>query len=238
MNKENIKGAKRQGGKEVKHIAFSLAEMMLVFIIVSIVLSMLLPIITKRRKSNAIITPPASVNTGVEQLLYLYGTHIYVACPCTDHYTTDGTNVEDGGDICQQLTNIGSSSLTRCFPDYPRTCPNGWDDGGVMNKDIETLVRSCSNPTKQCATLYLYGKNTTGACGTKLDSEGINIDIGGGICQTLVSSDSSVSLTYPAYPPTCPSGWTDAGVGIGTSGADNSMLGIGTTLIRSCYKCD
>lgn len=241
MKKENIKEAKKQRDKEAKRIAFSLAEMMLVLLIMTIVLAMIMPIISKRKNSRPVLTETI-INT--HQPLYTYGKCIYDAwrnyAPCSSsHYTSDGINLSGGG-ICKDFGTITMNSETKnvSCPLYPPECPPDWTDLGVGESEYTTfdsgaswthfLIRSCWHPSKNCSVLYLHG-TTQGSLSDKYDSKGTDITMGGGIYTKLTASDGSGAYSeFASYPPKCPSDWLDAGVGY----ADTMNL------IRSCYKCN
>jgi len=107
------------------------------------------------------------------------------------------------------------------FPGYtqePPSCPSGWTDagGGGGNGYGGTsggTVGSYNTITRSCY-------NTTQTCST-LYIYGEN---------------------FPGYtqePPSCPSGWTDAGGGGGNGygGTSGGAVGTYNVITRSCYKC-
>lgn len=239
---------KKEREKSVQFSAFSLAEVMVLLLLVSIFMAATMPIISKRAK----VKPKLSSSGGGGQILYLYGSSYGNVSPgsCTtnynSYYDTENTNVQYGGGTCKKLTQ-NTYSIT--FPVYPKECPPDWSDianvgvtldfngntDNVFNhSNYYTLIRSCYNTKKTCAVMYLYGLDTSGDLARIYGWSGAYLYNAGGTYKKLTSIDGSSSFEYYNYPPPCPPNWEDAGVG--TKGGNYWFYN--RDFVRSCYKCN
>lgn len=192
--------------------AFSLAELMIVLSIMSIVLATTMPLLSKRAKmkaANAIQVLPVVTEGNTCTATNTKNTGI------SSDYTTLLT-CQSGiwKKVFPSAAGIGQTLYTYGYSynssTYPAACPAGWTDlgygvsGSVVapcGSNYYTYTRACYNPNQTCAAMYLYGY------------------------------DSS-SGTYPVA---CPAGWTDKGYGV--SGNASSSSRTYYTYIRSCYRC-
>lgn len=222
-----------------KRKAFSLAEMMVVMLVVSILIAASMPIISKHiiRNNNSNPTTPSTQSVG--DVLYLYGwtNDAYGGYG----YTNSGIAIVPGGGYYKQLTPTVAFNL------YPPECPPDWSSAGVgvqryISYEQGSLVRTCYHPTKTCSVLYLYGNDNYGqpgvgdggpevTCPNYLQKE-LSFAFVDNICETLNNAANTHYAYLPYYPKQCPIGWADAGVGI------DKMNFNSATLIRPCYKCD
>lgn len=192
--------------------AFSLAEMMIVMLVLTIILAATMPILSKRAKYKPTLAP----SSGAGQPLYHYGGTSYSSGNCA----SEGSKGTLGG--------VNTTVSGTCYVNYPSPCPtgNGWADGGVDYYTPGTSAqfkRTCYNSSKTCSVIYYYGGTSyaSGNCaseGSKGTMGGINKTISG--------------TCYVNYPPPCPDNtWTDGGVDYYAPGNANQFM-------RACYKCD
>ncbi len=200
--------------KKIK--AFSLAELMIVMLILTIILAATMPILSKRAKVKAAAV--ANVNILVKSEGDSCPPGNVAVSPDGTLLTCQGGTFKkpSGGGTGQALylyANTASCGTYTCSY-YPPSCPSTWTDAGLgydfiregTNGYDSFYIRSCYHKDNTCQTLYLHAN--TASCGT-------------------------YTCTYS--PPSCPSGWTSAGVGYdflrkGTNGYDGFY-------VRSCYKC-
>lgn len=155
-----------------KKIAFSLAELMVVMLILTIILAATMPILSKRAKvkaaANATLTLPMK-NEGDP-------------CPPGNlAISADGTTLLTcQGGVWKKPSSSSAASVLYLFSNNTYTAPpacstltGGWSDGGkgayfYYPSGGANQVRTCYNTTQTCSTLYLYGTldNTPPACST------------------------------------------------------------------------
>lgn len=172
--------------------AFSLAELMIVLFIMTIILAATMPILSKRAKVKAAAL--ANINLPVK--------NEGDSCPPGNVAVgSDGTLLTCQGGTFKKPPGSGGSGQTLYLYNQGTTfnsanvatCPLGWVE---MSKelfkatendgDASTAIyaRTCYNTTQTCSTLYTYS-----------------------------------DLSNPSNPVACPSGWADAGSGIYSAGA-------------------
>lgn len=258
MNKENIIITNTQRYKDAKpsknyaslhpsffasKAAFSLAEIMVLLLLISIFLAAMMPIISKRTKPRTVL---GTISPTSGQVMYLYGSGDstltstrYWSCTQTQYtemgslnnlyhkITSGGIYINEGGGICKNFISTGGQR--NCFPAYVNNCPTGWTSAGVGITGNDTLVRPCYNTSQSCAVLYIYGNNLgdpDGSYENIFTTDGTNVHYGGSVYKNLSGMEG-----FATYPKACPTGWSDAGVGINSDGVSEAVL------IRSCYKC-
>lgn len=143
--------------------AFSLAELMLVLLIMSIILAMIMPIISKRVK----LRPAATTLSGAGQALYLYSQALNVgplACSTLGAGWLDGGS---GGGVFDTMASVAPLPVRTCYnptktcqsiylyspngwtaPPACSTLTGGWSDGGYgiygfHQVNIDGYIRSC-----------------------------------------------------------------------------------------------
>lgn len=142
--------------KKIK--AFSLAEMMVVMLIMTIILAASIPILSKRAKVKA--AAAANVILPVKN----------VGDTCTTGsiaIASDGTVLTCQGGTFKKPSSGSVGQVLYLYSDtwVTTTCPNGWTNLGrgpfaKTGDNSCSYVRTCYNASQTCSTLYVYG----GAC--------------------------------------------------------------------------
>lgn len=224
----------KKNNKNIK--AFSLAEMMVVLLVISIVLSAMMPIISKRARLRPTINTTAILPTQTEGQ----------ACTAT---ATNNTAISS--DYTTLLT-CQSSRWKRAVATIPIVTSGGSCTGDPTNNkyigisaDYKTLYTCQSNVWKiAMTTIPIVASGDS--CNTPT-STNYNIGISADnktiyTCQSnamtaLPSGGGSGEVLYIYHRrddllPSCPAGWTSAGVGEYDLVGDNSLS---YTFTKACY---
>lgn len=131
--------------------AFSLAELMIVLLIMTIILACTMPILSKRAKVKAAAVE--NINLPVK--------NEGDSCPPGNvAISADGTLLTcQGGTFKKPSSSGGAGQTLYLYSSYinDTSCPLNWSNGGVGVYSTYIYVRSCYNLKATCSTIYLYG---------------------------------------------------------------------------------
>lgn len=140
--------------------AFSLAELMIVMLVLTIILAATMPILSKRAKVKA------AANATVSLPLKNEGDTCTAGAIAIG---SDGSLLTCQGGTFKKPPSSDATSVLYLFsnntyaaPPACSTLTGGWSDGGngayfYYPSGATNQVRTCYNTTKTCSTLYLYG---------------------------------------------------------------------------------